>query len=593
MILRHLAILTIILTVTCSCTNNETNNDSIRDMIEVSISAQQSEIETRTEIDPTDWARINWLAEDKIQLWATPDGGASYSLQNATFSLRKHGAALSEAIFTATIPEMPQVQHDYYAAYPEPTTASGTLLKYTIPTTQTGKYVGENDIMVSHPISGAGLSPTQGSDQGEYIPLHFRHLTHLMRISIPSGRNILGEPISKLIINFPTNVGGEFEFDLKDINSTAKLTNGSRTITVEFGTPIVDDGQYIWVFTAPTTRIVGDLEFIAVSETGKVSELISKRIDKTFASGRVTPITLTIPKEAPLTTVSFRLTGSNLGEKINSLTAIAPSGAAFANGRSQVTVNDQMNGSFPHGYFSIQYYAILYGTAMKESDLEVRYESENTLTQEMFNLSGITENTHAGNFYSRFIPYLFEEDFSNVKGHTGNEWTDGEMNNVGLIGWSGSDWITHANSRLQLSSYYNNILNTANCDNGRVNTAPLAKIKQGKQVKLRVSYDVSGSFSADWGAGWKNGVSTCSFGVTNKMDIQPGGDNTSPQRPEAIITDWYDLTGNPTTKTATVNAATAQTRLSWAVYKRNWGTIIVLNWYFHMYIDNIKVQITQ
>ena len=38
--------------------------------------------------------------------------------------------------------------------------------------------------------------------------LRFRHKCHALRIEVPAGRNIWGEPITRLVIDFPTEVVG-------------------------------------------------------------------------------------------------------------------------------------------------------------------------------------------------------------------------------------------------------------------------------------------------------------------------------------------------------------------------------------------------
>jgi len=102
--------------------------------------------------------------------------------------------------------------YTYYALHPAPATWQGTAAEYEIPAMQDGTFDGTLDLMVAEPVRGGELT----ADSGDRIDLHFRHLTHVLRITIPEDKNLAGQPLTGLEIAFPAPVVGRVRVDAAD-----------------------------------------------------------------------------------------------------------------------------------------------------------------------------------------------------------------------------------------------------------------------------------------------------------------------------------------------------------------------------------------
>ncbi len=153
--------------------------------------------------------------------------------------------------------------------------------------------------------------------------MHFIHQCHVMRVQVPVGRNQWGERVSRLRVEFPAAVVGRMTMDLADPTAAPQLTEGGNTVIAELKNPLTEstednpDGNYVWLFLCPG-NISGDVRFTAYDENGYQSGSLSVPIDRTLEAGRITPVTLTVPDELPVTWLDFSITGNNLGEEPNS-----------------------------------------------------------------------------------------------------------------------------------------------------------------------------------------------------------------------------------------------------------------------------------
>ena len=316
---------------------------------------------TRTWIDDNDWASTRWDKNDKIALWATADG-SNYTLNAQNFSLAYFTPSYSTAVFNSTVADMPAGTYTYTAVSPVPESVSGTQVSYQIPAKQTGRYEGKWDILAADPLTADALPLFEQSNQMLETPpshaLRFRHKCHALRIEVPAGRNIWGEPITRLVIDFPTEVVGTVSFDAADPSAPMSLTEGSKSITLDLNTPLTDEAEnYAWAFINPTT-VSGDISFTAYTANGYRSHTLSVPIDREMAAGHITPITLTIPTELPVSYVDFSVTGdsSNLGEEPYNLIVKAPEGMTFRDGTTEQTFPiDESN------KYTVAFYGDLYG----------------------------------------------------------------------------------------------------------------------------------------------------------------------------------------------------------------------------------------
>lgn len=127
--------------------------------------------------------------------------------------------------------------------------------------------------------------------------------------------------------------------DLADPTAAPQLTEGGNTVIAELKNPLTEstednpDGNYVWLFLCPG-NISGDVRFTAYDENGYQSGSLSVPIDRTLEAGRITPVTLTVPDELPVTWLDFSITGNNLGEEPNSFTVTARTGRRSATERT-------------------------------------------------------------------------------------------------------------------------------------------------------------------------------------------------------------------------------------------------------------------
>lgn len=582
--LKKLIGLLVLLTTICSCTNKESGNESggASKLVDVSIFASQHSaqagVDSRTEINSDDWATVNWVENDKIYVWGTSDRGDTYALNHAEFAWKQYGALESEAVFSSKITELSAGTYDYYSTYPKPKAFVGSIVTHNISDSQNGIYDGSSDIMVSYPVSGSAISPSLT----RYLDLDFRHLVHALRIEIPVSRNNLGEPVKKMRIDFPTEVVGDLSFDLKDVDATMNLTNGKKRIELNFDTPITDDGNYFWVFIAPTI-IDGDITFTSMTETSKVASNISIKLNKNFVAGKITPIRLTIPTEAPKTILEISEGVNNLGETLNRIIATAPEGAIFSNGKQEqiVDINSESK-------FNLTYYANWCNAEMQSAPISLVLESENAIFDHTIMANSVAEG--GVEKYIIPVPYLLYEDFNNLAAfdskNNNNIWLP---NDHGLVGWSGSR-MKIVNNCLELETYIGTFSSNIDKQFGRINTIPLAIIKPGKQVKINVSYNISGKLNGND----KDLNTRCVFGTTSKTGIEPGGTGRF-VRPEVVVEDFkVNKEGSSSninvSKSHNVNA-TSTTRLSWGIIPD--GSDWRVDWRFYLFIDNIKVSIVK
>lgn len=540
---------------------------------------------TRTWIDDNDWASTRWDKNDKIALWATADG-SNYTLNAQHFSLAYFTPSYSTAVFSSTVADMPAGTYTYTAVSPVPESVSGTQVSYRIPAEQTGRYEGKWDILAADPLTADALPLFEQSDQMLETPpshaLRFRHKCHALRIEVPAGRNIWGEPITRLVIDFPTEVVGTVSFDAADPSAPMSLTEGSKSITLDLNTPLTDEAEnYAWAFINPTT-VSGDISFTAYTANGYRSHTLSVPIDREMAAGHITPITLTIPTELPVSYVDFSVTGdsSNLGEEPYNLIVKAPEGMTFRDGTTEQTFPiDESN------KYTVAFYGDLYGDLLAQQPLQVSFETENALVPQNVSVASFTPGEHLP--IALKIPYLLSEDFDDKTDFEyKTEATTSNPDGISLSqygfdeGWTGTR-LQVSQKAMRISVRHETIAQYP----GRLDTPPLAYIKPGKTVKLKVTFNA-------------NDYLYCSFGTLTDTAPKKGNDgleNTLKEQIDNLNTLSGVSFGNiQGVCTCEVPAATNATRLSWLTqrtYNFTGNGWVSRTWY--MYLDNIRVTIVK
>ena len=565
-----------------------------------------SDASTKTVIGGEALDKTFWTELDQIMIYYRPADNAD-PLSSQPFSFYRPYP--DETLFSATMPAQPEASYAYYGAYPIPESIDGTRVTYTLPATQDGSYdmrnyditdpathssyKGNLDIMIAEPRTAPALQ------NGEALGMNFHHQCHVLRVQVPTGRNQWGENVRKLRIEFPTAVVGKMELDLTDPAAAPVLTEGSNTINIELKKPLIEseedavDGCYVWVFLCPTT-VNGTIRFTAFDENGYQSNSLTTTMNKTMAAGAITPITLTVPDELPVTWIDFSITGNNLGENPNSFTVTAPEGATFRNGTNEQTFTVNSD-----NIYSVAFYSEVDGISIRDliqnQGLTLTYDSEHARVSEIKKIATTTGNRTSINLT---VPYLFYEDFSNISAFNSNlDQTSGNpdaiwLDQFGTEGWSVCRTAAEAGKSLKISVRHETVAQYP----GRVDSPMLTGIKEGKTVKVSVTFN----------AGQTSKWVYCKFGTTQDNNLHKG--DNEPENGYKEIS--FDVTNNisydfiPSTYTiqneSFINNCTNTTRLSWNVvrtyqYGNPWENEDNQNaWYsrtWYMYLDNIKVSI--
>lgn len=546
---------------------------------------------TRTSLDP-DGRTTRWSDGDRIAVWA--HDGSGYTLDAQPFVLRTFNGEYSSADFSATIPQMAEGTYTYCAVYPVPMQRSGTNVTFSLPSAQDGVYNGAADILAAAPITGAALA----KQPREELTLAFRHLCHAVRIEIPSGRNLLGEPVKRLEITFPTDVAGDLTFDAADPEAVPVLTNGTNTITIDFaGEGLTDtENTFAWIFIAPTA-IEGEIVFRAYNGNGYQAAAIRKEVGKTFEAGHTTPITLTIPKARPVTYLDFKVASNNLGEELTDIHLTAAEELFVA----PFCASDAVSASAPAGEGGIFRAAVYADThsaqQLQNLSLTIGYESENALLQgHSISLPPQIGDESAVNV-SMAVPYLMYEDFSEIPSfneddnhgsgsHASNP-SAVQLNQYGLPGWTGARVGGSANLAVRVCCHYEGAGLTYGRYDGRMDSTPMNGIKEGKSVRVKVSYNYDGGTTQSG----KDTAPVYAYGYTTREGGLKGNSDIETQLASGIVLSKTNGYGSINQSNSyEIDGCTAKHRLSWKVSNNRSGWTSYFGDYF-LYIDNVRVQI--
>lgn len=547
-----------------------TDGSDTRRRMEVKIDAPA----TRTAMG--DEGATCWVKGDRLALWAYGNGVPAFEQVPFRFWYRKESP--DKAMFVGMVDPMAAGTYTYYGAYPLPEAADGTKVTYTIPSVQNGAWNGQFDIM---------LAATQGAELQEEIlnevTLRFHHKVHVLKITVPQGRNRLGKPIERLRIDFPQPVAGRMTWDLTVPEAAPAMAATSNAVTLEFAEPI-DEGDTFWVYLAPADLRGGEVRFTATDGTEFSWPLTTAGFDDCRA-GIITPVNLTVAEVRPQADFRIAVDPSHLGETVTQIDSLTmPAGYEFPALESCNTLKTfvkNSDGTFTARIFNDQTDAFAQGM---EVGLTVSSENTEKVYGKRCQVSAVSTGG-----CTLMAPYLFFEDFSETTYNTQyadeNGGTAYELTDAGLPGWTGSRWKVDQQS-LEFRTYIgsNTIIGRQDNKYGRVDTPPLP-LRSGKTVALSVSYDIGST-----------GNSKCTFGWTTRSGPIAGGrgyDNRTP--PENEVESFApDASGSPTNmpthKDYTIRNCVSGIRLSWfGTY--NSGGVTAKTFYF--YIDNIRATIVQ
>lgn len=572
-----------------------------------------SGVQTRTEMQPNGLSTV-WNDNDEIAVWAR-NSSDDYVLSAQVFKM--YGFSEGSGFFTSTLDSpMPDQEYTYLCSYPVPESVNGTKVTFDIPSVQNGKVASGAGVMFSKPVTYGPLVALEQVSDEDRMSVNMKHVLHQFRFYIPDNVTVLdGGSVRSIKLTFPREVVGKVTFDISDLSAPPVLSEGSREVMLDLEDDLevsLDENnrRYACVAIMPTTFSEGEtLEIKAYSGHHLAQvEPVDLRA-RTFSAGYSTPVRLNITSLQEMSRISFRISGNNLGEGVNSITLKAPEGCLWGEDGSNETVyspgHKMTTGETVDFYFEDESKY----KAFSGKSITVIYDSDNAIVSETIISGTVSGTVHE---ITSAVPYLFQEDFSGLSEYNG-DYTAGPYTSVdgastearnlsqyGLSsGWTGArTGCDAAGTAILVGGRVDCVIAGATRAYGRLESPQLSAIKPGKEVKVKVSFNYSGS---------RNGNSTyypvgvCGY-VTESGLLK--GYATQFNNSEAWngIYDYSSIPDIPTSGSASnatmsmtynINDCTSAHRLSWHVAGMGYKSWKINNGNQWMYVDNVKVQIAQ
>ena len=585
-----------------------------------------------------------WEAGDEIAVWALNSAGAPV-LEAQRF--KAYGLDFGHGFFTSTLASpMPEDMYTYYACYPFPESFSGTSATFIIPDVQDGKVSNGADIMISSPVLHGPLTPIADPDDHSGMSLQMNHMLHQFRFYIPETESsvIADNQITKLELTFPKPVAGKLTYNLDEISKPAAQVLDKNQITLCLTTPLTITKEqdniydYTCVAFAPTSFEAGKFLKVRAFTENKIAVIdpIDLR-ERNFAAGHSTPVRLLVKEFVDFPyTITFKLDGNFVGENVTSIQFTAPAGCAWPQIGTNVYTYIPERGEMLVGetvtfrYSDYDDYAKFSG-----ADITLVLETENTIYTTTADIGAIPSGVenHASHI-SASVPYLLYQDFSAIPsyndGHdsptvgAGSDTYTGitELSSVGLTDWYGTRIGIQGGTSARICCRYEHVLLSGGYYKGRLYSPPLVRIKEGKDVRISVTFDHGSNREEmktliNWSYKAPDKSPILYFGI-NTQDIvtnpdQNEGDiidqvtglyagsgyasstpsSLSPMvvKGEALDKENGSYTSLPRTRTVTIDNVDRDMRLGWILSTDNTTSNINSNYWF--YIDNIKVQISK
>lgn len=493
----HTVLLTLLIT-SCSVGLSEQENPQAGP-VEVGLFA--GGVQTRTEMQQNGLSAI-WSDDDKIAVWAVGSGGR-YILSNQVFEA--YGLDEKRGYFTSVLSSpMPDGIYTYYCSYPVPVSVKGNLLEFVLPSVQDGKASGGADIMVATPVSHSALSALPEVEDHSSMSMEMNRMMHQFRFQVPAEDNKLnGALIERMVLTFPVQVTGNVQVDVSDPSYDPVLISGSTDITLDLKEPLSSRKQnYACAAFVPVAFKQGQSLKIKAYTSDKIVEIdpVDLRA-KTCLAGHSTPVMLIVKsvKDYPYQ-LTFKVAANNLGEEVNSIRMEAPSGCVWPGQNSNVFTYNPGHKVTAGEEIVLRFEDEAQYKAFSAKNISVTYDSESALVRETVIMPDLSSNNKAN--VSLTVPYLFFEDFSAIPsfndGHddpkvgtssdTYKGITELSAYSSALSGWYGTRIGGQSGTSIRICCRYEHVLLAGAYYKGRAYTPFLSNIKDGKDVRLSVSF---------------------------------------------------------------------------------------------------------
>ena len=542
-----------------------------------------------------------WEDTDEISVWAKNSAGAA-TLSANTFKLAACHKAM--AYFTAEIPSpMQEDSYTYRCLYPEAETLEGGLASYSIGAQQ---YQGSEPCVLWGEASHGPLTPideTRPVDDEALMNLRMSSLLHYFRFFIPEGSDLLGQPVQKIKFSMPERIAGTIKVN-PDNGQIDAIEGASQEIVLE-GLSL-SEGAYALAAIIPPgdTYLEGETMSITLYGSDKyatIEPLVLKGRD--FKAGHITSVAMRANQLHDFYRVRFSLADNKLGEKLISIRLSLADGSNWPETESPDLVWTKRDGSniavgesLDIAFEDRNNYLSLNG-----KNIVVTYESENAAVISSFVLAidGAALITND----SLSCPYLFSEDFTNastgfsINGNlsaTGHSTKTIEGTDYGLPGWTANQAavLEDSGNKAMAIRHQNEIFILQGTYRGRVDSAPLSYIKEGKSVKVRVNFNYTGystKRTPQISYGWDTTQGAVAGYYQGGSAAIKGGALISNLAGEKVSAPTDGSVSNISVSASfEIPDCTSLTRLSWDCYGANSGIGTTQEWIF---IDDIYVQI--
>ena len=549
-------------------------------------------------------AILDWEEGDALSVWAEDSQGGT-ALDASTFRLAACNGSM--AYFTSQLPSpMPEDSYIYRCLYPQAQTLENGLACYTVGTQQ---YQGSEPCVLWGEASHGALTPIDENlpvDDKALMSLRMSSLLHYFRFFIPEGSDLLGEPVQKIKFTMPQRVAGTIKVD-PDSGTIAAISSPSTEIILDELS--LTEGSYALAAIIPPGQAYAEGQTMSITLYGSdkfatIEPLVLTGRD--FKAGHMTSVAMRANQLHDFYRLRFNYESNLLGEDLQSITLSLEDGSNWPETDSPKLVFANRDGStlsvgqsLDIAFENKDNYLFLNG-----KNILVTYESENALIQKSVTLS--IDAASLSSTSSLACPYLFAEDFSNAS--TGFNTNNGDLSasgdykdtiegtDYGLPGWTANQAavLEESGNKAMAIRHLNETYGLQGTYRGRVDSAPLAHIKEGKSVKVRVSFNYTGYSTStkrtpQISYGWDTTQGAVVGYYQKGSALIKGGALIANLAGEKVSAPKNGSVANPDRAASfEIPDCTSLTRLAWDCYGANTGFGTTQEWIF---IDNIIVQI--